>query len=115
MPTKRKKAAKKGAGFWGSVWDKAKEAGKALHQVAKDRKVISGALKSMGHNNVAKMVANQGYGRKKKRAAPRRGKGMISEGLHLATGVSNLFGLGRRRGRGAADTVTAENVKLMAF
>ena len=100
MPTKRR--SMRGAGFLSDALSKVKNmavsVAKAGLKVAKERKVLSGALKSAGYNNVAEMAKNAGYGRK--RAAPRRrraGKGILSG---VIGGVRGYLGLGRRRGRG---------------
>jgi hypothetical protein len=109
MPGRKKRSgAKRGKGLLSSVWGKVKQVASALHQTAKDRKVISGALKSMGHPNLSKMVASAGYGRKKR--APRRrtaGRGGFSVNLPMG-GVS--IGWGRHRGRGLT-----ENEKVLVI
>lgn len=111
MPARKKKSA--GKGFLGDAWNAvksgAKQVAKSALEVAKQRRIVSGALKSAGYNNLAKIAHNAGYGRKKKRG-PRKGKGPLMSAIGGAIG-GWLPGWGRpRRGRGA---VTDENRKVL--
>ena len=45
---------------------------KKLHQYAKDKRVVSGALRSLGHTKLANATHALGYGRKKRRTVRRR-------------------------------------------
>jgi hypothetical protein len=91
---------KRGKGLLSDAWNKVKEVARAVHQTAKDRKVISGALKSMGHTNLAKMIKDRGYGRKK-RTSRRRGRGGI--GFQLPGGFGGIS-VGWGRGGGVSES-----------
>ena len=121
MPTKRR--SMRGAGFLGDAFNKVKTMAKQVAlaglKVAKERRVLSGALKSAGYNNVAEMAKNAGYGRK--RAAPRRrraGKGAIGSWVGSTLGgIAGGFlpGFGRRRrGRGQAG-MTDMSAKVLLY
>jgi hypothetical protein len=106
MPAK-KGSKKRGKGFFSSAWNKVKEGAKALHQVAKDRKVVSGALKSMGHSNLADVAKKLGYGKKRRR---RRVAGRGGLAIAGPMGIGMQIGWGRSRGRGLA-----ENEKVLVM
>lgn len=66
---KRRRVGRKmrGAGFFGNLWSGIKNVGSSLLNTAKDRKIVSGALKNAGYNNLAGLAKGVGLGRRRKR------------------------------------------------
>lgn len=111
MPNKRKgRRAQRGKGWLSDAWKKAKDTvvdtAKAIHKTAKDRKVISGALKDMfGKDHWATQQAKKaGYGRRRRRA-PQAGKGIFGDvggwlGSRAGDALGGVLGMGRQVGSG---------------
>jgi len=57
----------RGAGFFGNLWSGIKNVGSSLLNTAKDRKIVSGALKNAGYNNLAGLAKGVGLGKRRKR------------------------------------------------
>lgn len=62
-----KRRVMRGAGFFGNLWSGIKNVGSSLLNTAKDRKIVSGALKNAGYNNLAGLAKGVGLGRRRKR------------------------------------------------
>lgn len=111
MPGRKKRSgAKRGKGFFSNAWNKVKEVAKAAHDVAKERKVISKTLSNMGHDTLAGVAKKLGYGRPKRRRAPRRrlaGRGGVA--------IMGPMGMGLQVGWGQGGRGLTENEKVMVM
>jgi hypothetical protein len=109
---RRRKKPVRGAGWFSDSLSKLKQhAGEALkkvHDVAKERKVLSASAKQLGWNNVSNVLKERGYGRRRKK--PVAGKGIFGDagawlGGQAGNAIGGLLGFGKKRrarGRGTA-------------
>lgn len=84
---------------------------KAAIAEAKNRRVLSGALKAANYPNAARFAHAHGFGKKKRSA--KRGRGPVLGTIAGAIG-GLMPGWGkRRRKRGRGEPVTSENAKVL--